>query len=298
MMQNKQSFFYAAGSVILWSSVATAFKITLKYIEPFVMLSWATLFSLLSLIIICAITGQFPCIIKQTATQWGRSALMGLLNPLLYYLVLFSAYDRLPAQLAQTLNYTWPAALILLAIPFLKQKPGRRDLLVLIICYSGAILIASRGSPNGFKANSRSGVLLAAGSSLIWAVFWLLNKKDTREESVKLFSSFACASLPAAICLLITRNWQIPGEALAGSLYIGFFEMGFTFFLWSKALQKASHPASLTSILYLAPFLSLLLIRFFLNETLYPTTYPGLFLICLGLIIQNRSTAPPDKKSL
>ena len=39
--------------------------------------------------------------------DWQQSLLPGLLNPCLYYLVLFKAYELLPAQQAQALNYSW-----------------------------------------------------------------------------------------------------------------------------------------------------------------------------------------------
>ena len=37
----------------------------------------------------------------------------GLINPCIYYLLLFQAYDRLLAQQALALNYTWPIVLVI-----------------------------------------------------------------------------------------------------------------------------------------------------------------------------------------
>ncbi|NJK98814.1 MAG: EamA family transporter, partial [Bacteroidales bacterium] len=48
--------------------------------------------------------------------------MLGFLNPLLYYLVLFKAYSLLPAQIAQPLNYTWPLILVILSIIFLSKN--------------------------------------------------------------------------------------------------------------------------------------------------------------------------------
>ena len=61
--------------------------------------------------------------------------LLGLLNPFLYYLVLFKAYALLPAQQAQPLNYTWAITLSLLAVPLLKQQVRWQEWLALLVSY-------------------------------------------------------------------------------------------------------------------------------------------------------------------
>lgn len=48
--------------------------------------------------------------------------LLGAINPLAYYLVLFKSYDLLPASQAQPLNYSWAITLTLMAAVFLGQK--------------------------------------------------------------------------------------------------------------------------------------------------------------------------------
>ena len=53
--------------------------------------------------------------------------LLGLINPTAYYLILFAAYDRLPAHIAQPINYTC-ITLALLAVPLLGQRLGKRTL--------------------------------------------------------------------------------------------------------------------------------------------------------------------------
>ena len=61
---------------------------------------------------------------------------LGLINPFLYYLVLFKAYDLLPAQEAQAINYTWALMLAFLSVIFLKQKLTLKDILAGIICFN------------------------------------------------------------------------------------------------------------------------------------------------------------------
>jgi drug/metabolite transporter (DMT)-like permease len=134
------------------------------------------------------------------------------------------------------------------------------------------------------------GVLLATGSSVFWAFYFILNVKDKREESIKLFLNFIFASFYIILALLITRHWPVNLKisAVAPAVYIGLFEMGITFYLWLKALQLAPTTAKISNLVYLAPFLSLILVHFVLHEPVFYTTPAGLLLIITGIMIQNR----------
>ena len=58
-----------------------------------------------------------------------------------YYLILFAAYDRLPAHIAQPINYTWAITLALLAVPLLGQRLSKRTLTGILISYLGVVLL-------------------------------------------------------------------------------------------------------------------------------------------------------------
>ncbi len=66
-----------------------------------------------------------------------------------------------------------------------------------------------------------------------------------------------------------TFNWQ----GIAGAIYVGLFEMGITFVLWLTALKKATHIARISNLIFISPFLSLLLISFILGEPIAPSTF-------------------------
>ncbi len=63
--------------------------------------------------------------------------ILGIINPFAYYLILFRAYELLPAQEAQPLNYTWALTMTYLSIVILKQPLKFYDFLAGIICYVG-----------------------------------------------------------------------------------------------------------------------------------------------------------------
>ncbi|MCV5334478.1 DMT family transporter, partial [Escherichia coli] len=67
--------------------------------------------------------------------------LLGLINPLAYYLILFKAYDLLPASQAQAINYSWAITLTLMAAVFLGQKIRGKDWIACGFSYLGVIVI-------------------------------------------------------------------------------------------------------------------------------------------------------------
>ena len=133
---------------------------------------------------------------------------------------------------------------------------------------------------------------MAAGSSIFWAFYFILNVKDKRDEAVKLFLNFLFGSAYLLTAMILTGNCQpvISFKGAAGSVYIGIFEMGLTFFFWLKALSLATTTDKVSNLVYFAPFISLLFVHFFLNEPVYYTTPAGLLLIIAGILIQNRKT--------
>lgn len=285
----RHAMLFGMAAVMLWSTVATAFKLSLQVMTPTQLLAWAGLVS--TVVLAVCVTGQ---------RQWAVVAsvlrdrplyyvAMGALNPCLYYLVLFRAYDLLPAQQAQALNYTWALTLSLLAVPLLKHRLGRRDLLALSIGYAGAVVIATRGDPLALEFDSGLGVALALGSTVLWALYWILNTRAIAPASASLFLCFAFGT-PMVWAVMAWQGdlgWPaLPG--LAGALYVGLFEMGVTFMLWLAAMRRAEQVARVSNLIFLSPFLSLFFISTFLGETIVPATWIGLAMIIGGVIYQQR----------
>lgn len=267
---------------------------------------------------------------------WGRAALLGFINPFLYYLILFKAYSLLPAQVAQALNVIWPVLLVLLSIPILGQRIGWISLLGMGISFVGALVIATQGNLNvlwsGHLPNPL-GVVLAASSSILWALYFLLNMKSDLPPVQGLFLNFLFASVYIILYILITHLLGTPSplgleattppllappatdlltpsatsllappatslltpplagmtlKALLSGIYVGLFEMAIPFILWLNALHYARNTSVVSSLIYIFPFLSLILIHFVLGEPLFATTLIGLVFIVIGVLLVKR----------
>ena len=122
MDKTRQSYIYAGLAIFFWSTIPTAFKISLGELEILTVLTIASLTSALALLIIVFVGKKINLIWRSTGKELLNSAILGFINPFLYYLILLKAYQLLPAQVAQPLNMIWPIILVFLSVPILKQK--------------------------------------------------------------------------------------------------------------------------------------------------------------------------------
>ncbi len=209
----------------------------------------------------------------------------GLLNPFGYYLILFKAYDLLPAQIAQSINYSWAIVLTLLLAIFMRQRIPALKYVGMAISLGGVALI-SMGSHSLVGVElSATGLILAFLSAFLWASFWILNKKSEHIDNVlALFISFLFGSLFLLFGLFFVDVQLASFKGLLSGMYAGFFEMAIPFIFFGLALKKTDNPALINQLCYLSPFISLFIIQSILGEKIYFTTFVGLILIVGGIL--------------
>ncbi|MFO8152087.1 DMT family transporter [Thioalkalivibrio sp.] len=287
MTRQGLAYAYAGAAVLLWSTVASAFKLSLQYLDPLQLLLFSNAVSVLVLFTVLAVQGRIDRLREQTATAWWRLAGLGVLNPFLYYIVLFQAYDLLPAQQAQALNYTWAITLAILSIPLLGQRIGTRGFIALLVSYAGVVVIATEGRPLDMAFTSLPGVLLALGSTIIWALYWIYNTRHRGDPVAALLIGFAFSLPLVLITTLLFSELTWPSwQGWLGAAWVGTFEMGLAFVFWLHALRLSATTARVGNLIFLAPFLSLVFIHFLVGETVLPATLLGLVLIIAGNVVQ------------
>lgn len=289
MKSQVTAYKYAFLAVFLWSSVASAFKLSLQYLSSTELLLYASFISTVVFLTIATFENKLAEIFTYIKKNYKFVLLSALINPFLYYLTLFKAYDLLLAQEAQAINYTWALTLAFLSTIFLKQKLTKYDILAGIICYFGVLVIATKGSPFSLNFSNLQGVFIALLSTIFWSIYWILNAKKKIEPIIGLGSSFL-VSFPMILAYYIfTQDVSIPNfKGLLGASYVGIFEMGITFLLWAKAMQSAVSTSKIANLIFLSPFISLIFIYFILGEKIYLSTVVGLIIIILGLILQQK----------
>lgn len=296
MKNQSKAYLFAGITIIFWATSASAFKIGLRHIDYLQLLFIANLTAVLFLFAVLLFQKRLTFFRKIEKRHYSHSAILGFLNPFLYYVVLFIAYSMLPAQVAQPLNFVWPLMLVLLSVPILKQKLRIRSFIALIISFIGVFFISSEGNILNLRFSNPLGVSLALSSSIVWALYWLFNMKDTREEESKLFLNFLFALVLIFIATLLFSDFKsINVKGLLAGIYIGLFEMGITFVIWLKALKLSGRTDKIGNLIYLTPFFSLVFISLILGEKIYITTFIGLILIITGIFTQQIKKVSHEK---
>ncbi len=289
MKNQKKAYAYALLAVLCWATVASAFKLSLDHLGSDSLVLYSAGVALLFLGVYGSISRSFFELSRWRATDFVRSAILGGLNPFLYYVILFRAYDLLPAQEAQPLNFTWPIVLVVLSAVLFGQPIRLVSYLALLVSFCGVVVIATHGNPLDFRLSDPAGVTLALVSTIIWALYWLYSSNDERNPVNRLFVNFCFGFLYVLAYCAIFGTLELPDlHGMMGSVYIGLVEMGLAFVFWLKALRLSRTTAEVGSLIYLTPFLSLIVISIVVGEKILDATWLGLVLIIGGIVIQNR----------
>lgn len=286
MNRNTHAILLALAAVLSWSTVATAFKVALTYLTHFEMLLIASLTSVAIFALVLTYQKKWTLVKQLTSKQWKELAFQGFLNPTAYYLILFKAYDMLPAQVAQPVNYAWPIVLLVLLAVFAKQPIPAKKYIGMVISMAGVVMISlGTGQLSGMSVPVQ-GVLLAALSAIFWASYWMVNNKFKHriDAIITLFGSFLCGTIYLLVSIPLF-GISIPSvTGLLAGMYVGGFEMAIPFICFGIAMRITTNPALINQLCYLSPFLSLFFIAMVLREPIVVTTYIGLALIVAGIV--------------
>ena len=268
--------------------MATAFKWALEFNTPMALITLAATVSWSFFGVRVIVAGSLKSMHEMNSVLILRCLLLGLLNPAFYYWILLTAYDLLPAQDAMAINYTWGLTLPLVASLFSRTLPTKYETGLALLSYLGILVIATNGNLGSLEFDRPAGVALALFSTVIWGLSWVVNSRivdaNNIEAELALFLNFS-AALPV-LWIVTGLTGQLPSVSvgsLLGGLYVGLFEMGIAFVLWMNAMRLTDNPLRISSLIFLAPPLSLLLIGTVLNETISGSTLVGLVIILMGL---------------
>lgn len=289
----------ASFAVLSWSTVATAFKLALEHLTHFELLLIASSTALLINALILTFRHHWGALRSVSRGKLEYFAMLGLLNPVLYYLILFKSYSLLPAQIAQPINYVWPVILTILLALFTHRSIPKLKYAGLLISLSGVAVISLGTSKIGHFQVSGFGIFLAVLSAVLWAIYWMVRNRrnDKTDATVALF---LCFLFGTAYLLIMACFVGFPRLTTAGALcgmYVGCFEMGIPFIAFGYAMRNTDNPALINQMCYLAPFLSLFFIAIVLHEPIVTTTYLGLGLIVAGILFNQYAVKTRHQKA-
>jgi drug/metabolite transporter (DMT)-like permease len=157
---------------VIWGTSWPIMKIALDGIPPFSMRTMSTALAALTLYLICRVSGR--SLRLPNAKAFAHVVVASLLN--IVFFTLLIAFGQLAAATSRVaiLAYTVPIWSLVLAWPFLGERPGLTQIVALGLCAAGiAVLIyplAASGIPLGLLLALAAGLSWAAGTVYLkWA---------------------------------------------------------------------------------------------------------------------------------
>lgn len=297
MTNQNRAFLYAGLTVLMWSTIATALKLALAGLSPTPLILAAMGTALAVLGGLLALKGKqaggLADIPTMTRGDWLNILAQGGIL-FCYYSLLLNAFDGLPAQVAQPINSTWALVLALFSAWLLHQSLSLKEFLCMLLAYGGVVIVATGGSSGALGPIRLGSLACVMGSTVLNAVYWLVNAKGRVARQLSLFLSFGVAALLGLGWLAATETLfrplphPLPWSSLGAAVTVGLFEMGIPFILWSSALRLSTSIARVSTLSFLVPFLSLFWVSLILREPIAASTLAGLACIVSGTFLQQR----------
>ena len=281
----KKAYFYAAASILFWSTIATVSKLLLNTLSSYRMLMFSALFAALALLAVNAATGRLRKMKDYGWRDYVTILLICLPGTFLYYVFLYAGTARMAASQAFIINYLWPIMSVAFACLVLKERLTVRKCVAFALSFLGVLTVAG-GELLRFEAQTLQGVLLCVLAAVSYGLFTALNRKWDYDYQISMMLSFFLAFLLAAGIDLATQEpLVVTWPQILGFAWNGCFVMALATVTWALAL-KSGGMAKISNLAYVTPFLSLVWTRLILKEPIRPFSLLGLAIIVVGIFIQ------------
>ena len=224
---------------LLWGVTWPAMKIALADIPPLSMRTLTAAAGAVSLLAICLATRTR---LRVAPDAWGHVVVIACLN--IGAFSLLTAYAQIAAATSRVtiLIYTMPIWAVLLAWMVLREKPNARQLIAVILCALGLVVLiaplATRGVPLGLLLAVAAGACWGAGTVYVkWA---RLNMDSLALAFWQLVIAFV---MIAAALLLFDGRLDLDhadARSLLATAFSGIVGSGIAYALWFAIVRRLS----------------------------------------------------------
>lgn len=228
------------------------------------------------------------CRQRPRGVWWGRSAVLGLLNVSVFFVLVYVASQLLPTSIASTVMAVSPLAMMLVARALVSERPRPTHLAGAAVGLAGVCLMLL----TGVDGVSVPGVLASAAAMLVSAFGHLLSKRwsDDTGAGADVLASTAWQLTAGGLLLLpvaaVTEgappalSWQ----ALLAFGYVSLIATAAAFVAWFAGLRRL--PAGTVGLIgLLNPVTGVLLGTVLASEVLTVQQLGGLVLVLAGVAL-------------
>jgi drug/metabolite transporter (DMT)-like permease len=270
----------------IWGGSFVFAKVAVAEIPPFTLVLLRVGLAAATLWLICLATGvRMP----RTLKAWGAYAVMGLLNNVIAFSLIFTGQQEIGASLASILNGSMPFFTVLLAgILLADERFSPRKIVGIVIGFAGVVLIIGPRHLLGLGDHLLSELMLiGAAISYAFASVWGRRFAGQNPMATATGQLTMSTLMMIPIASLIDQPWTLPVPSLAtiGSVVaLAVVCTAFAYVLFFRILDMAG-ATNVSLVTMLVPVSATLLAVPLLGERLEWLTIIGFAVITLGLIV-------------
>lgn len=294
-MKKNSPHLYLIITILLWSATPAVAKLALKELNNLQILFYINIVGSITLFSVVFFQGKIKSLKTLKGLDYLKMFGMGVLGVFLYYILLYGSFDRAPAGQANIINYLWPIFVVIFSIIILRERFNNKTFLAILISFIGALLVITRGDLSNFHQQYISGYLLAFAGAVCYGLFSVFGKKLYYEKFTSMLIYYLASLVLIIPTMLIFSDFVLPRSVstILAVLFLGSLPNSIGFVLWFKAL-KIGQTSKMANIVYLTPFLALVLVYFINKEIIPLISILGLLLIVSGILIQVKNKPIED----
>ena len=221
--------------------------------------------------------------------HWKLLLFMSIPSVACFNAFIYTALQSATAMNTVLVNAMTPAFIALLAWIALGEPMTPRQLVGVLVSFTGLVFIITRGVPSVLLALRFSrGDLWTLGAALAWAVYSeALRKRPEGLDPIAFLTVIVGCGLAVLLPFYLLEWYREGGFELApasfGSiLYVALFPSVLAYIFWNQGVQAVG-PNRAGIFIHLMPVFSIVLAFLFLGERLYTFHWIGMALIFSGI---------------
>ncbi|MFI0965938.1 EamA family transporter [Streptomyces sp. NPDC021080] len=230
-------------------------------------------------LVLLAVRRQLP-----RGAWWWRSAVLGLLNMSVFFVLVYAASQLLPTSVASTVMAVAPLTMMLIAWPLVSERPRTAHLAGAATGLGGVCLMLLSGA----EAVSVPGVLASAAAMLVSSLGYILAKRwntgvDVLASTAWQLTAGGLFLLPVAAAVE-GRPPALSGQTLLAFAYVTLIATALAFVAWFTGLRHL--PTGTVGLIgLLNPVTGVLLGTVVAEEALTVQQLGGLALVLAGVVL-------------
>ena len=277
---------------IFWGGTFIAARIISQSIGPFSasFLRFAVASVFLVLVTI-RLEGRIPRLKRH---QILPVILLGMTGVFAYNFFFFSGLKTIEASRASIIVAMNPIFIALFASTFFREKLTGINLIGILLCVSGAIIVISKGNPLGIiRGGIGAGEFYILGCVASWVLYSLIGKSTMKDMSPLVAVTYSCLAggillfVPACVEGMLRDITAYSAVNWIGIFYLGFFGSALGFTWYYEGIKKIG--ASKASVfINFVPISAVILAGLILKETLGLSLIAGAIMVIGGAYLTNK----------